>query len=199
MGGGAAGAPIYTAVMAMPGLRVGNPKNFPSRNFIEMSQPHDKFLTDSLLSLQKEQSEILKQLTQQNSKLSTLLSEVDNVKAGLEHLNKIVRDGNGQPPLVHRATLIEQKLDELEKSFIRHLKQYQARNELQIKHDQEMRKLHESHKLTLRQKLILLVAGMGITMGSTVVTEFFLHRKPGISTSKTESSIDESRNHGSIE
>jgi hypothetical protein len=42
-------------------------------------------------------------------------SQVDYIREDTDYLTKIVRDGNGQPPLLTRQAIVEEKLDRAEK------------------------------------------------------------------------------------
>jgi hypothetical protein len=42
-------------------------------------------------------------------------SQVDHIREDTDYLTKTVRDGNGQPPLLTRQAIVEEKLDRAEK------------------------------------------------------------------------------------
>ena len=43
-------------------------------------------------------------------------TQVDHIREDTDYLTKIVRDGNGQPPLLTRQAIVEEKLARAEKS-----------------------------------------------------------------------------------
>jgi hypothetical protein len=43
-------------------------------------------------------------------------SQVDHIREDTDYLTKIVRDGNGQPPLLTRQAIVEEKLSQYEKA-----------------------------------------------------------------------------------
>lgn len=61
-------------------------------------------------------TESQKQLLVEVDRMGHLISELDE---GLERMQKIVRDGNGEEPLVKRMTLIEERLNMVRESLAR--------------------------------------------------------------------------------
>ena len=82
---------------------------------IERAEDRQVWTTDEVATLLRDVSNQLEQRsTQQQAyntaveRLSVIESDVSHIKQDVESLCKVVRDGNGQPSMIHRLTNLEQ-------------------------------------------------------------------------------------------
>lgn len=85
---------------------------------IERAEDRQVWTTDEVATLLRDVSNQLAQRsTQQQAyntaveRLSVIESDVSHIKQDVESLCKVVRDGNGQPSMIHRLTNLEQVVE----------------------------------------------------------------------------------------
>ena len=85
---------------------------------IERAEDRQVWTTDEVATLLRDVSNQLEQRsTQQQAyntaveRLSVIESDVSHIKQDVESLCKVVRDGNGQPSMIHRLTNLEQVVE----------------------------------------------------------------------------------------
>ena len=85
---------------------------------IEREEDRQVWTTDEVATLLRDVSNQLEQRsTQQQAyntaveRLSVIESDVSHIKQDVESLCKVVRDGNGQPSMIHRLTNLEQVVE----------------------------------------------------------------------------------------
>ena len=140
-------------------------------------------LKSTLHIVQKEQRSIASQLADQNAKLAALTADMETIQRELVRLNNVVRDGNGAPPLTHRALQMESRLDDMEECMKRHMAWHDQDDKRAAAQEQRLAEMQMQFNLSVRQKLIILVAGTLMTLVGSLLSQLIVlpvHHAPPV-------------------